>query len=86
MPCFGTTARTRSNAEILAERLGATLKVVDISNAVKQHFKDIGQSMTDRFAEMGRVRVVVAHSREKSLVQIGPLCPRVGKVFIRRRS
>ena len=48
MPCFGTTARTRSNAEILAERLGATLKVVDISNAVKQHFKDIGQSMTDQ--------------------------------------
>ena len=48
MPCFGTTARTRSNAEILAERLGATLKVVDISDAVKQHFKDIGQSMADQ--------------------------------------
>ncbi len=45
MPCFGTTRRTRSNAEILAERLGATLKVVDISQAVKQHFADIGQSM-----------------------------------------
>jgi len=45
MPCFGTTARTRSNAEILAERMGATLKVVDIGAAVKQHFEDIGQSM-----------------------------------------
>ena len=48
MPCFGTTKRTRSNAEILAERVGATLKVVDISEAVKQHFKDIGQSMENQ--------------------------------------
>ena len=42
MPCFGTTRRTRSNAEILAERLGATLKTVDITAAVNQHFADIG--------------------------------------------
>jgi NAD+ synthase (glutamine-hydrolysing) len=47
MPCFGTTARTRSNAELLAEELGATLKVVDIGDAVRQHFVDIGQSMDD---------------------------------------
>jgi len=47
MPCFGTTERTRSNAEILAERLGATLKVVDIGRSVKRHFQDIGQSMED---------------------------------------
>ena len=45
MPCFGTTKRTRSNAEVLAERMGATLRVVDISGSVKSHFKDIGQSM-----------------------------------------
>ena len=45
MPCFGTTARTRSNAELLAERMGATLKVVDISQAVRRHYADIGQSM-----------------------------------------
>ena len=45
MPCFGTTDRTRSNAEVLAERLGATLRVVDIGKAVKQHFADIGQDM-----------------------------------------
>ena len=45
MPCFGTTARTRSNAELLAERMGASLKVVDISQAVRRHFADIGQSM-----------------------------------------
>ncbi len=47
MPCFGTTQRTRSNAEVLAQRLGAELRTVDITQAVKQHFADIGQSMDD---------------------------------------
>lgn len=47
MPCFGTTARTKSNAELLAEELGADLRVVDITAAVEQHFSDIGQSMDD---------------------------------------
>ena len=47
MPCFGTTDRTRDNAVELAGRLGATLLRIDIGAAVKQHFKDIGQSMDD---------------------------------------
>ncbi len=47
MPCFGTTTRTRSNAEILAERVGASFRTVDISEAVRVHFRDIGQSMED---------------------------------------
>ncbi len=36
MPCFGTTDRTRDNAVELAERLGATLKRIDIGEAVKR--------------------------------------------------
>ena len=47
MPCFGTTSRTKSNAEILAERIGTTFDTVDIGDAVKVHFRDIGQSMDD---------------------------------------
>ncbi|MCI8807336.1 MAG: NAD(+) synthase [Oscillospiraceae bacterium] len=47
MPCFGTTKRTRSNAEILARELGADFREVNIGDAVKQHFADIGQSMDD---------------------------------------
>lgn len=47
MPCFGTTARTRSNAELLAEGLGTDFMTVDISAAVRQHFADIGHSMDD---------------------------------------
>ena len=48
MPCFGTTRRTRGNAEALTEGLGATLRTVDIRDAVSQHFRDIGQP-EDRF-------------------------------------
>ncbi|MEG1918056.1 MAG: NAD(+) synthase, partial [Oscillospiraceae bacterium] len=47
MPCFGTTARTKTNAVLLAERLGATLKTVDISDTVRSHFRDIGHSFDD---------------------------------------
>ena len=45
MPCFGTTQRTRSNAEILAERSGCSFKTVPIGDTVRSHFADIGQSM-----------------------------------------
>ena len=46
MPCFGTTARTRSNAEILSERLGAAFRTVDIGESVKRHFRDIGHDFS----------------------------------------
>ena len=42
MPCFGTTKRTRSNAERLCELLGTQLRVIDIAASVKQHFRDVG--------------------------------------------
>lgn len=42
MPCFGTTSRTRSNAEVLCQELGVTFRTVDIGNTVKAHFSDIG--------------------------------------------
>lgn len=42
MPCFGTTARTRGNAELLCEKLGVSLSCVDITEAVAGHFRDIG--------------------------------------------
>ena len=47
MPCFGTTSRTKSNAQLLAEHMGASFRTVDIGEAVKVHFRDIGQSMDD---------------------------------------
>lgn len=41
MPGFGTTGRTKSNAMVLAEGLGATVKEISIDEAVRVHFKDI---------------------------------------------
>lgn len=46
MPGFGTTDRTHNNAVSLMESLGVTLREVNISAAVEQHFKDIGQDMS----------------------------------------
>ncbi|MDD3193671.1 MAG: NAD(+) synthase [Oscillospiraceae bacterium] len=43
MPCFGTTRRTKSNAQRLADAYGVTFREVDITAAVNQHFADIGQ-------------------------------------------
>ena len=43
MPCFGTTKRTRSNAQIIAEELGVDFREVSIKDAVNQHFLDINQ-------------------------------------------
>ena len=47
MPCFGTTDRTKNNAVILAEKMGATLRTVQIANSVRSHFKDIGHDIND---------------------------------------
>ncbi|WP_323088742.1 NAD(+) synthase [Allobaculum sp. JKK-2023] len=43
MPGFGTTSRTKSNAQKLMELLGVTAREIPIGEAVLQHFKDIGQ-------------------------------------------
>lgn len=58
MPGFGTTHRTRSNAELLCEKLGVTLRTVSIAAAVRQHFKDIGhdESVTDTTYENAQAR------------------------------
>lgn len=42
MPGFGTTGRTHDNAVTLMERLGVSIKEIDIRKSVEQHFKDIG--------------------------------------------
>ncbi len=47
MPCFGTTKRTKSNAETLCSILGTDLRVIDISDSVRSHFKDIGQDESE---------------------------------------
>lgn len=41
MPCFGTTDRTRSNAELLCDRLGIECRRIDIADSVRVHFQAI---------------------------------------------
>lgn len=47
MPCFGTSSRTKSNAVIVSEQLGADVRVIDITASVNQHFDDIGHAHDD---------------------------------------
>ena len=63
MPCFGTTKRTKSNAEKLCEALGTTLRVVDIKASVTQHLKDIGHD-----GETPDVTYENAQARERTQV------------------
>ena len=42
LPGFGTTKRTKGNADLLCEGLGLALETIDITKACRQHFADIG--------------------------------------------
>ncbi len=63
MPCFGTTGRTKSNAELLCAELGVTLRCIPIGDAVKQHFADIGHHESDH-----NVTYENAQARERTQV------------------
>ncbi|MBO6229209.1 MAG: NAD(+) synthase [Ruminiclostridium sp.] len=63
MPCFGTTERTKGNAEKLAELLGSSLRTVDITGAVNQHFRDIGHD-----PELHNAAFENAQARERTQV------------------
>lgn len=63
MPCFGTTDRTYKNACALTKKLGATLREINIQNAVRVHFQDIGHS-----EEQHDVTYENAQARERTQV------------------
>ncbi len=42
MPGFGTTKRTKTNADLLCEGLGVKMETISIAKSVRQHLKDIG--------------------------------------------
>ena len=58
MPGFGTTDRTRNNALKLAQALGVTILEVDIREAVRKHFENIGhdESVHDGVYENAQAR------------------------------
>ena len=63
MPCFGTTSRTRSNAEIMALELDTSFRCIDIKEAVEIHFRDIGHDPSD-------LSVVYENSQARERTQI----------------
>lgn len=48
MPAFGTTSKTKSNAEKLMKALGVTVRIIPVGESVKRHFKDIGHDPADK--------------------------------------
>lgn len=58
MPCFGTTRRTKSNAQQLAEAYGVSFEDIDITLAVRRHFNDINhdENITDITYENSQAR------------------------------
>jgi NAD+ synthase (glutamine-hydrolysing) len=81
MPCFGTTRRTKRNAERLCEALGVPCREIDITAAVRAHFKDIGHSENIRDVTyenaQARIRTLilmdVANQEEGLVVGTGDL-------------
>ena len=63
MPCFGTTKRTRSNAELLAKALKITFKQIDIKNSVERHLEDISHPV-----DLHDVTYENAQARERTQV------------------
>ena len=63
MPCFGTTQRTKSNAEKLSALYNVDFKTIDITNTVRSHFADICHSENDHSATyenaQARIRTLV---------------------------
>ncbi len=63
MPGFGTTPRTKGNAERLVQKLGAELRTIRIDASVEQHFKDIGH-------DAGNQNVVYENAQARERTQI----------------
>lgn len=63
LPCFGTTARTKSNAQRVAEEMGADFREIPITDAVRIHFRDIGQ-------DENRLDVTFENSQARERTQV----------------
>ena len=81
MPGFGTTKRTRGNAELLCESLGLKIETIDIAPAAAAHLRDIGHPEDARDAtyenaqarERTQVLMDVANQRGGIVVGTGDM-------------
>jgi NAD+ synthase (glutamine-hydrolysing) len=63
MPGFGTSERTKSNAEKLSRLFNTSLEIVDIRNSVSKHLEDIGSS-----ADLRDIVYENAQARERTQI------------------
>ena len=81
MPGFGTSERTKSNAEVLCEELGVTFRHIPINDAVRGHFADIGHDEANRNVvyenaqarERTQILMDIANAEGKLVVGTGDL-------------
>lgn len=45
LPAFGTSSRTKSNAQVLAESLNTTVEIIDIKDSVTKHLQDLNHPL-----------------------------------------
>ncbi len=81
MPCFGTTSRTRSNADLMAYSLSTDHRAIDIKEAVSLHFRDIGHDPENHSVvyenaqarERTQIIMDIANAENKLVVGTGDL-------------
>lgn len=77
MPGFGSSKRTRTNAKRLVEALGCEYREIDITEACRLHFKDIGHDETERNSvyenaqARERTQILLDISNKEGLLDVG---------------
>jgi NAD+ synthase (glutamine-hydrolysing) len=77
MPAFGTSERTRRNAEKLAACLGVSFREINITETLKSHFRDIKHDIADENTTFEnaqareRTQVLMDLANDESALMIG---------------
>lgn len=77
MPAFGTTSQTKNNAHILAEKLGVTLREINISKSVLLHLEDIGHDLNvkdvayENAQARERTQILMDIANKENALQLG---------------
>ena len=77
MPGFGTSGRTRNNAELLLRALGCTDREISVVPACRQHFADIGHDETDHSVVFEnaqareRTKILLSIANAEGLLDVG---------------
>lgn len=62
MPCFGTSNQTKSNAERLCAAMGVEHRIIDISESIMQHLRDLGHD--------GRADITFENAQARERTQV----------------